>query len=89
MTVRECSLCNGELTDFSRFGGGVPAHSAVERAALGGDATVQLSCKHCFHDQVRVCCLCVRSSAFTTWWGVVFAAAPCGDATVQLPCKHC
>jgi len=53
VTVRECSLCNGELADFSGVGG-APANSAGERAARGGDATVQLSCKHCFHDQARL-----------------------------------
>ncbi len=53
VTVRKCSLCNGKLTDFSGVGG-APADGAGERAALGGDATVRLSCKHCFHDQARL-----------------------------------
>jgi len=53
VTVRECSLCNGELADFSGVGG-APADGAGARAARGGDATVQLSCKHCFHDQARL-----------------------------------
>ncbi|KAK9833314.1 hypothetical protein WJX81_005662 [Elliptochloris bilobata] len=50
VSVRECSLCGGELTDFSSVGSGAGNGSAA-REALGGDATVQLSCKHCFHDQ--------------------------------------
>ena len=53
MSVRECGLCSGELPDFQSVGGG-PASVAAALAALGGDATVQLSCKHCFHDQVAL-----------------------------------
>ena len=53
VSVRECGLCSGELPDFQALGS-APASMGAAPAALGGDATVQLSCKHCFHDQVAL-----------------------------------
>ena len=53
VSMRECGLCGGELSDFQSIGSG-PANVAAALAALGGDATVQLSCKHCFHDLVGI-----------------------------------
>jgi RING finger protein 121 len=43
-TVSACGVCGGELHDGVRAGA----------APVGGDRTLQLSCKHCFHE------LCIR-----------------------------
>ena len=57
VSTRACGICSGELRDFGTV------VSASEEAQQGGqgragqartwgaESTVQLECKHCFHDQ--------------------------------------
>ena len=54
VSTRACGICSGELRDF----GAVVSASEEAQAGQNGQAklwgaesTVQLECKHCFHDQ--------------------------------------
>uniref|UniRef100_A0A7S3QMI0 RING-type domain-containing protein n=1 Tax=Dunaliella tertiolecta TaxID=3047 RepID=A0A7S3QMI0_DUNTE len=63
-TVNNCGICNNELKDFSHLGD----------QQDGNERVVQLSCKHCFHDQ------CVRG------WTMVGKkdTCPCCNEKVDL-----
>lgn len=56
VSTRACGICSGELKDFGAVASAseeaAGASSAARSAApWGGESTVQLECKHCFHDQ--------------------------------------
>ena len=57
VSTRACGICSGELRDF---GAVVSASEEAQQGAQGqagqarawgAESTVQLECKHCFHDQ--------------------------------------
>ena len=57
VSTRACGICSGELRDFGTV---VSASEEAQQGgqgragpgrAWGAESTVQLECKHCFHDQ--------------------------------------
>jgi hypothetical protein len=73
VSVRACGICGGELGDFgAHIGNGTVVHAGdvaagVSRSAgaWGREKTVQLACKHVFHD------LCIRG------WAIVGKKVEC------------